>query len=131
VIDVNILDIAWIQRARFRLDRNDLEQAAADADALLSDPKLPPDELFELAVIYCRCAENAGSAESLDLDERNAKRNDFAARAVKCLQKSLAAGFFADPTRLRDLQTVPALAILRSRDDFQKLLNEATFVAND
>jgi serine/threonine protein kinase len=129
--DGEFRDIAWLQRARFRLDMNDLQQAAADADALLADHEPPPNVLFELAVIYCRCAENAGSAESLDVDERNPKGNDFAARAVKCLEESRAAGFFADPTRLRDLQTVPALAVLRSRGDFQKLLNELMVVSND
>jgi serine/threonine protein kinase/tetratricopeptide (TPR) repeat protein len=129
--DGEFRDIAVIQRARFRLDMNDVQQAAADADDLLADQELPPNVLFELAVIYSRCAENAASIKSLDSLERDAKSNEFAAQAVKCLEESRAAGFFADPKRIRDLQTVPALAVLRARADFQKLLDEVTVALND
>ena len=51
-------------------------------------------------------------------------RNDLAARAIDCLARSHAAGFFSDASRGLALQNTPALAVLRSRHDIQKLLDE-------
>jgi tetratricopeptide (TPR) repeat protein len=124
VSDGELRDAAWLGRARYRLDKNDVQQAAADADELLASHALPPEMLFDLATIYCRCAEQIDAGESLESGKRIGDGDELAARAVKCLARCHAAGFFSDPSRRHDLQTAPALSVLRSRPDFEKLLND-------
>jgi tetratricopeptide (TPR) repeat protein len=124
VSDGSLRDVAWIRRAKFRLDMGDFQQAAADADELFAARELSPENLFELAVVYCRCADAAESNESLELEKAHSDRDELHARAVKCLARCHAAGFFSDPARRHDLETMPILSVLHSRPDFGKLLED-------
>ena len=129
VSEGNLRDIAWFSRAKARLITRDFQQAAADADELLATRELRPEMLFDLAVLYCECAELAGPRNSSDADARHGGSHEFAAHAVQCLVRCHAAGYFSDPSRRRDLEAMPILSILHSRSDFQKLRDNVTDAA--
>jgi tetratricopeptide (TPR) repeat protein len=131
VSEGDLRDIARFGRAKARLNMRDFEQAAADADELLETRDLRPEMLFDLALLYCKCAELAGPRNSLDAKPRHGGGHEFAARAVQCLVQCNAAGLFSAPSRLHDLETMPMLSILRERSDFQKLLDEVTVASID
>jgi tetratricopeptide (TPR) repeat protein len=128
--DGGLRDIAWIQRAKYRLDLGDYKKAASEADELLASRELAREHLFELARVYCDCATAADLSESLNSDEQAREKDELAARAVQCLARCQAADFFSDAKHRQMLQTA-SFEVLRGRPDFQKLLDEMAGVADE
>jgi tetratricopeptide (TPR) repeat protein len=123
--DEKLRNIAWIGRTECRVRLGDYETAIAEADELLAKPELPGDVLFDLATIFCQCAQAASSVELIHSE------SDLVARAVSCLERSHSIGFFGEPAGLERLQTTPLFAVLRSSSDFQQLLKEVTSSADE
>jgi tetratricopeptide (TPR) repeat protein len=128
--DDTLRNIAWIGRTECRLRLGDYERAIADADELLAKPTLPGDILFDLATIFCRCSQ-AASEKDVRIAELRTSEHDWAARAVSCLLRSHAGGYFGEQYGRERLLTTPLLDVLRPRADFQKLLADVGVAAEN
>jgi tetratricopeptide (TPR) repeat protein len=87
------------------------QQAAAAADALVQQGSLAPYFLYGLACVHGRCAELPGPEAAAHAD-----------RAMHFLAKARAAGFFANPARLKHLKKDPDLKAVRARVDYMDLV---------
>jgi serine/threonine-protein kinase len=115
----------WQLRRALTLNRvGDHGRASAAAAVLAERASLPLINLYTLACIQGRAATLALKDEKLAVDERKKLAEDYGAQAVKLLRRLQAAGQLNGPERLAQLQKEPALASLRSRGDFQSLLEE-------
>jgi serine/threonine protein kinase/tetratricopeptide (TPR) repeat protein len=101
-----------IKRASTLLNLTDHVRAAADAQAILESAAATGEELFQAASVFAYCSRFA---------EKDKKVADtYAERAVATLRKASTKGF-RDAKRLKASDD---LEVLRSREDFQKLIAE-------
>jgi hypothetical protein len=77
-------------------------------------------ELYIAACDMARCAAFIEKDQSKPIDLGNAERGQYATRAVQFLREAIKRGF----NNIQKLKSSPDLALLRNRDDFQKLLKE-------
>jgi serine/threonine protein kinase/tetratricopeptide (TPR) repeat protein len=115
---------ARIARAKYRLTMGDYDRASTEAMELLGARELTGSTLFDLATLFCRCAEAAERNEPLSTAEPACSRDELVALAIESLVRCQAVDFFSDPNHRHDLETSPELSILRSHRDYQELLNQ-------
>jgi serine/threonine protein kinase/tetratricopeptide (TPR) repeat protein len=97
-------------------------RAAAAAEALEKQPFLPADAFYDLASVHSLSSAAVRADARLPLAERDRLAEQHAARAIGLLGKAQTANLFADPARLELLKKDSNLEPLRSRADFQNLL---------
>jgi len=100
----------------------DHARATAEADVLLS-PTTTGDGLWGLTITYARSVAAVRADRGLSSAEREKLRERYSSRAVSLLSKLVREKFFKHPARLPSNKE---LEPLRGRDDFQRLVSEAT-----
>ena len=80
--------------------------------------------LYGFACVSAQASATAAQDERLPVAERTQRAGAYDARAVDCLQKAQASGYFREPGRVARLEKDPVLAPLRARADFQELLTQ-------
>jgi serine/threonine-protein kinase len=94
-------------------------RASEEADKLAQEKSsLSGRMLFDLACGYALCASAAGR------DGNTAERLKRAARAIEMLRAAREAHYFRTTAAIERLRSDPALAALRSRQDYQQLVRE-------
>lgn len=109
---------ARLQRALYLLKASQPEAAAMAAHELAARDDLRADQRFDLAILFCRCAQAAGSA---DAPETAA---ELTRCALESLQRCHASGYFEQPAHRERLRTEPALAMLREDVSCHRWLQE-------
>ena len=92
-------------------------RAGAEAEPLERDVGITNEQRYDLACLY------ALSLESIDSNSTNLEASPYAARAVALLEKLQIEGFFQEPRHTELLRSDGDLLALRSRREFQQLLN--------
>jgi tetratricopeptide (TPR) repeat protein len=113
----------WPRRRRaLALARaGDHARAAAEAEALAGEPKVPAAGLYEVACVYALAVQAARADEKLSASERQTLAERYGCRALAVLQKLQGQGYFQDAGHAAQLQTAAELKPLRGRLDFQML----------
>jgi tetratricopeptide (TPR) repeat protein len=96
--------------------------ATAAADAVVDEASSDGDLQFGAAQVYANAAAAAGNDAGLSTDDRAAKAERHAARAVELLNRSRAAGTFAKPGVVEQLNADHDWDGLRSRKDFKEFV---------
>jgi tetratricopeptide (TPR) repeat protein/tRNA A-37 threonylcarbamoyl transferase component Bud32 len=99
-------------------------RAAAEVEALLAEGHDNGRNLLLFAKVHSLCSAAAGEDSSRPLPEREKLAGRYGTRAVELLRKARDAGHFRDPGEVGHLQESKDLAPIRSRPDFQRLLEE-------
>jgi serine/threonine-protein kinase len=97
-------------------------RAAQEAQALVGEKTAAPELPYNLACVYALCSAAAARDATQPPAEQQSLGERYAARALACLQKATAAGFFRAASRVALLRNDTDLAPLRERADFRKLL---------
>jgi serine/threonine protein kinase/tetratricopeptide (TPR) repeat protein len=105
-----------MRRALSRARAGKTAEAVAEAEALTKEARAPSYLLCNAACVYCV----ASAAVKEDAKQREA----YAGRAVALLRRAQAAGFFKDRANVEPLKKEPVLDVLRSREDFKKIVAE-------
>jgi hypothetical protein len=121
-----------------RLDRaialaraGDHARALAQADPPARSRTIPPAERsYKLACVFARAAAAIRDDAKLPPDDRTARAETFAARAVEQLVQARHAGYFANSANLAELRKDPDLDPLRARRDFRMFLLDLAFPAD-
>jgi tetratricopeptide (TPR) repeat protein len=119
----------------FRLSRaselarsRNYRQAEAEVKSLANAASIPIGRrAYDLACIAALSSAAARGDITLPPAERDARAEDFAARAIGWLAQARDAGFFRDPSKIVDVRTDTDLDSLRSRSDFQLLIMDLSF----
>jgi serine/threonine protein kinase len=100
--------------AWFRTGRT--AQAVAEADSLSQAKNLPGEALGIVAGIY--------ALAFAALSEKSQQAENYAVKAIALLRRAQAAGFFQDPVRIAETKQATDFDTLRSRGDYQRLMQE-------
>jgi serine/threonine-protein kinase len=100
--------------------------ATARAEHLLNQPGISDANRFELAKAYAQAIQAAGKDSQISLAEQGLKAERYAAEAVRLLETMRATGFFREPAQVEKLRTDSDLEPLRPREDYRKVLAQAT-----
>ncbi len=95
---------------------------ADDAKWLASQPECDGPTAYRAAVLLAQAAEAITRQPSIDTANRDRPAAAYADAAVAALQKSAAAGYFADPLHRKQLHERDALQFLRNHDEYRKKL---------
>jgi len=101
--------------------RGDHARAAQEAEAIAGKEELITLSLYNMCCLYSRCAAAAGKDARLPPAERARLQEQYAGRAIEYLRQSVAKGVLNLPI----IKSDPALDLLRGREDFKKLVEEA------
>jgi len=99
-------------------------QADSELETLAQQPNLAEDTLYNMACAYSLCAKAVRQDETLSSDEQSRLSEHCASQAMTLLTKAHGIAGFKDPSWLQYLKTGEELNALRTRPDFQKLLQE-------
>lgn len=113
-------EFARATRALQRANAGQYKAAAAEADELLAQPDLQPPTLFMLARAYGEAIAGARRDDRLDEGDRSRMTTGYASQAVDSLRRAAAAGYFADPMQMRQLDDDSQLVPLRSTEAFRE-----------
>jgi tetratricopeptide (TPR) repeat protein len=111
-------------RARVLALAGDHVRAAAEIDALAKEKTLPGVDLHFLAITYALALSAGQQDAKLTQAERVSLSERYAANAIELLRKAQATGYFRNAAAVNLLHSAKELAVLRSREDFQKLVKE-------
>ncbi len=133
LVDWNrVVDLAdGDKRIQYRVERAVLliragrrSQAIAEAYAFAADPKISQDVLYNTACILALGAEPGAEALPLSTLASVAAAEIRASDSIKILRRLRDAGFFNKPGNTGYLSEDTDFAFIRSRPDFQALLNQ-------
>ena len=100
-------DHGWVRAGK-------VAQAVADADALTKNPATPGGTLYDAACVYAVAVATAqGDTKQQEL---------YAGQALALLRRARARGYFQCRTKVEHLKKDSDLDVLRSQEDFQKLV---------
>jgi serine/threonine-protein kinase len=111
-----------IHAARVRAEKGEHEEAAARLDELARLASAEGAEQYALACGWGAAAITAGQDAALPAVERQRRQEAYAGVALSHLEEAHAAGLHADPKFREALAQEPALAAVRERAGFRKLL---------
>ena len=114
----------WANLAAALARSGDYERAARELRALVEQAGSQPEPLWCAASAYSLISAIAAADSKLSAGERSGRREAAAAAAVALLEKRRVAGGFADPEHIKGLETSTDLDPLRSRADFQRVLDK-------
>jgi hypothetical protein len=103
---------------------NDHTRAAAEANDLAADKTLSGESLYFLAGVYSVCAQDVHRDTRLRPSEQEERAGRYTERALELLGRAHAVGVFKAPHNVERLKQDKDLDLLRSRDEFKKLLRE-------
>jgi tetratricopeptide (TPR) repeat protein len=108
------------------LKNGELDRAVAQARLAEQAVAISGEDLYNVSCFFCRVAALVHSDESTKPDDRARRRESFLADSIAALRKAAQAGFFRDPA-VRELALKdPDLDALRTRQDFQRLIDVAS-----
>jgi hypothetical protein len=91
---------------------------------LASNAAKSGEALFQLACVNALCSFAAGKDSTLDMDERRLFSDQFANSSMQFLTQAQLLGYFKDSANVDSLLHEADLDSLRSRPEFQRLVNE-------
>ncbi len=80
--------------------------------------------LYDAACVYSMSAATCLEDARLDPVDQSRLAQHYAQQAVALLTRVCTAGYFRSPTAVERLRNAPEMAMLRSREDFRRLLND-------
>jgi Flp pilus assembly protein TadD len=98
----------------------------AEAVKAVADEKPEGDTGTALACLYAVASSAASKDEKLTADERGKRAEEYAVKAVELLRNAEKAGYFKDAMRVMYLEAEHDVDVLRTRDDFKKLMEMIT-----
>jgi len=101
-------------------ERGEHQRAVVEANALASEEGLDYVNLYNIACVFAMSSTAAGRDTKLVDSDRTRLKAEYADRGVDLLRQAIARGFEDAPS----LKADPDLAVLRSRHDFQKLVQD-------
>jgi tetratricopeptide (TPR) repeat protein len=120
-------------QAQYRLFRagsqahlRDHVAATKEADNALSQLPADGDALYPAARVYATSANAVSQDTRLSEEERKAKSEQYASKAVELLGKAEESGLFKNPQAAKNLQEDADLKPLRERRDYKALLQKIT-----
>ena len=111
---------ARLSRASVLAGRGDHARATDEANAVARQDGLGQFNHYNIACVFAQSSAAAGNDGKLAPADRNGLKAQYADRAMEFLRQAAARGFQNAPGMSSD----PDLAPLRSREDFQKLVQE-------
>jgi serine/threonine-protein kinase len=115
-------------RAMFLAMAGEYTAAVSEARALANATRLPQGPAaYDLACLYAVASATAAGDRRMPHQERPARADDLAARAIAELRRAHAAGFFDDRSNLDHLDRDSHLFPLRSRPDYKDLRLDLAF----
>jgi serine/threonine protein kinase/tetratricopeptide (TPR) repeat protein len=111
---------ARINRSSVLVDRGDHSRATDEASALAKQEDLDPTNLYNVASVFGRSSVAAEKDTRLAAADRTRLKAHYADRAIEFLHRAVGKGYQSAPALTSD----PSFASLRSRDDFQSLVQE-------
>jgi serine/threonine protein kinase/tetratricopeptide (TPR) repeat protein len=115
----DLLD-ARVCRAAFLARRGDYKRATEEAKAVVGQEGLHSASLFNIGCVFARSSAAAENDSKLAPSERNRLKAQYADSAMGFLQEAVARGL----QNAAQINTDPDLAPVRSREDFEKLVQE-------
>jgi hypothetical protein len=100
--------------------RGDHARATAEADVVARLQGLGDTNLYNIACVFSGSSAAAAKDSKLTPADRTRLKAQYADRAMESLHQAVAKGF----QKTAVLKSDPDLAPLRSREDFQKLVQE-------
>jgi eukaryotic-like serine/threonine-protein kinase len=116
--------VSRIHRANTLVRLGENFRALADMDRLCAEPALPSDLLYSAAHVYALAAAASGHDSGAAPREQQAVREQAACQAVRVLARARQSGFFRSAANRGLLKKDKDLSALRSREDFQKLIEQ-------
>jgi serine/threonine protein kinase/tetratricopeptide (TPR) repeat protein len=110
----------WIFRAVALAGRGDHARATAEANAVGRQEGLGQSNDYNIACVFALSSAAAGNDSKLAPADRTRLKEQYADGAMEFLRRAVAKGYRNAPS----LKIDPDLAPLRSREDFQKLVQE-------
>jgi hypothetical protein len=111
---------ARLLRAGVLAGRGDHLRATDEANALARQEGIDPVNLYNVACVFARSCAAAKKDTKLSAADRDSVKAQYADRAMQFLHQAVAKGYQNAP----ELKSDPDLAPLRSREEFQKLVQE-------
>jgi tetratricopeptide (TPR) repeat protein len=111
-------------RAYLLAKRGDLDQAQTTVEQLADLPNAQPAALDYAAYAFARLAQIVAQTPAGSAQDLNAKKAHFADKAMAMLHRAHAAGAYQKPGAASYLRYSSAYDELRSRPDFQTLLDQ-------
>ncbi|MCS7166589.1 MAG: protein kinase [Gemmatales bacterium] len=102
----------------------DIARAVAEAERLYRDSQKTGSLLYNLACVHAVVAEVLGQDQKFATTEPTRLRETHASQAVELLRQAADLGYFRVTNRLDYLQRDQDLQVLRSRDDFKRLVEK-------
>ena len=99
-------------------------QAATEMEALLTEGKAQPVNVFQFGCYYVCSSAAAAQDARLSPAEREKLADQYGRRGVELLRQAQAAGYFRDPARLARMKENKDLDAARGREDFKTFLAE-------
>jgi tetratricopeptide (TPR) repeat protein len=112
---------AWLIRAYLLAGRGEHARATNEANAVARQEGLGHDNHYNIACVFAVSSTAAENDGKLTPADRTRLKAEYAERAMEFLRQAVAKGFQSAAAIKND----PDLAPLRSREDFQKLVQEA------
>jgi hypothetical protein len=104
--------------------RGSLDQAQITAEQLAALPNAQPAALDYAAHAFARLAQIVAQTPAASAQDSNAKKAFFADKAMEMLHRAHAAGAYSKPGAAACLRYSSAYDELRSRPEFQTLLDQ-------
>jgi tetratricopeptide (TPR) repeat protein len=111
-------------RAYVLARQGDHVRAVAEAESLADDKPRLGDDSYRLACVYALSAAALVEDAQLSPADRDRLAARYAVRAIEWLRLAQTVNYFNEPTMMEYLKNDSDLNSLRSRKDFQRLLNE-------
>jgi serine/threonine protein kinase/tetratricopeptide (TPR) repeat protein len=111
---------AWLCRANLLAGRGEHARAAEEASAVARRDGLGNANYYNIACVFALSSRAAEKDGKLGPEERTRLKAQYADRAMEFLRRAVSRGFQSAPA----LKSDPDFALLRSREDFQKLVQE-------
>ncbi len=97
-------------------------QAAAAAEAIVTNPKATPQNFSEMAKVHATCSLVASQDARLDDSQRQELSARYAVRCVELLSQAAEQGRFPTLEDVAELKKDDRLSFIKDREDFQQLV---------